>query len=168
MFELTTDAYFDSAHFLADYYGKCENLHGHRWKVTVGIAGELGSDGTERDMVCDFGAFKKLVRTTVEEFDHKFIVEEGTLRPETIAALEGEGFALKIVPFRTTAENFAKHFFDLLSAELSSQVKSQNVTRGEDACDKADEVNNPNYKQSTRISFVEVAETPNNRARYTK
>lgn len=136
MFELTTDAYFDSAHFLADYYGKCENLHGHRWKVTVGISGDLGTRGTERDMVCDFGSFKKTVRRIVEQFDHTFLIEEGTLKPVTISALESEGFSLKILPFRTTAENLARYFFDALEEEGLS------------------------------VSFVEVAETPNNRARY--
>ena len=33
MFGLKTEGAFDSAHFLTDYYGKCENLHGHRWRV---------------------------------------------------------------------------------------------------------------------------------------
>ncbi|MDO4841872.1 MAG: 6-carboxytetrahydropterin synthase, partial [Phoenicibacter congonensis] len=126
------------------------------------------SEGTERDMVCDFGAFKKLVRATVEEFDHKFIVEEGTLKPATIEALEGEGFALKIVPFRTTAENFAKHFFDLLTDELNSQTTNKCAAEETGNHEKTGEVRKPNGNQNVRISFVEVAETPNNRARYTK
>ena len=37
MYCLQTEAAFDSAHFLTDYYGKCENLHGHRWRVVVTI-----------------------------------------------------------------------------------------------------------------------------------
>ena len=106
MYGLKTEASFDSAHFLADYYGKCENLHGHRWRVVAYLrAPELGAEGTERDMVCDFGVFKRAVRELAEEFDHTFLVEEGTLRPATIEALEGEGFSLTILPFRTTAEN---------------------------------------------------------------
>ena len=35
MYGLKTEASFDSAHFLTDYYGKCENLHGHRWRAVV-------------------------------------------------------------------------------------------------------------------------------------
>ena len=79
--------------------------------------GELGAAGTERDMVCDFGVFKRAVRAVAEEFDHTFLVEEGTLRPETVAALEGEGFSLTILPFRTTAENLARHFCERLRAQ---------------------------------------------------
>lgn len=137
MYGLKTEAAFDSAHFLTDYYGKCENLHGHRWRVEVTLGqGELQTEGTMRDMVLDFGVFKKAVREAAEELDHVFLVEEGSLKPETIAALEGEGFNLKILPFRTTAENLAHWFFEKLAA------------------------------QGLPVAEVEVDETPNNRAFY--
>ena len=135
MYGLKTEAAFDSAHFLTDYYGKCENLHGHRWRVEVTLCQDaLLTDGTMKDMVLDFGVFKKTVRDAAEELDHTFLVEEGSLRPETIAALEGEGFSLTILPFRTTAENLARWFFDKLTA------------------------------QGLPVAEVEVDETPNNRA----
>lgn len=111
MYELTSEAHFDSAHFLADYYGKCENLHGHRWRVVASIrSAELGGEGTERDMVMDFGEFKRILKQEADALDHTFLVEEGTLKPETIAALESESFSLTIVSWRTTAENLAKYF----------------------------------------------------------
>lgn len=136
-FELTTDAFFDSAHFLPDYFGKCENIHGHRWKVTVAIkADDLQSAGSEAGMVQDFGAFKKIVREEVAKFDHMFLVEDGSLQPETVAALEGEGFNLLILPFRTTAENLAKNFAEIFAS------------------------------RGLAVSWVEVDETPNNRAKY--
>ena len=135
IYELKTDAHFDAAHFLTDYHGKCENLHGHRWNVEVGIAvDELQASGTEKDMVCDFSKFKRIVRETVDEFDHTFLVEEGSLSPETIQCLESEGFELTVLPYRTTAENFGKDIFDRL------------------------------VKRKLPVSFVEVRETPNNRA----
>ncbi len=137
MYMLETSTEFDAAHFLADYHGKCENLHGHRWKVTVRIAAEnLGESGTQKDMVCDFAEFKRVVRQEISEFDHMFLVEKGTLKESTIAALQDEGFTLKILPFRTTAENLAHHFFDCLSARGLS------------------------------VAEVECDETPNNRAIY--
>ena len=117
MYRLKTEASFDGAHFLTDYYGKCENLHGHRWRVVVYVeVEELQTEGTMKDMVLDFGVFKKAVREVVGEFDHMFVVEEGSLADTTIAALESEGFSLAIVPFRTTAENLARHFFERLRA----------------------------------------------------
>ena len=137
MYELVTEAAFDSAHFLTDYYGKCENLHGHRWRVVVHIAQEeLQREGTMRDMVLDFGVFKKQVRALADAFDHTFLVEEGSLSQATLDALEGEGFTVKILPFRTTAENLAKHFFEQLQEE------------------------------GLPVSCVEMYETPNNCAVY--
>lgn len=139
MYGLNTEAAFDSAHFLTDYYGKCENLHGHRWRVEVTLAqDELQTEGTMRDMVLDFGVFKKAVRALVKELDHTFLVEEGSLKPETLKALESEGFSLTILPFRTTAENLARYIFDRLEAD------------------------------GFPVAEVEVDETPNNRAFYRK
>lgn len=137
MYCLQTEAAFDSAHFLTDYYGKCENLHGHRWRVVVTIgADELQTQGTMKDMVLDFGVFKKAVRALADSLDHTFLVEEGSLKPATIAALEAEGFSLTIMPFRTTAENLARWFFEQLVA------------------------------QGLPVIEVECDETPNNRAFY--
>ena len=139
MYGLKTEAAFDSAHFLTDYYGKCENLHGHRWRVEVTLGQPaLQTEGTMRDMVLDFGVFKKAVRDAAEELDHTFLVEEGSLKPETLAALESEGFSLTVLPFRTTAENLARYFFDRLEAD------------------------------GFPVAEVEVDETPNNRAFYRK
>ena len=118
MYGLKTEYGFDSAHFLTDYYGKCENLHGHRWKVeVVAEQEELQKEGTMRDMVLDFGEFKRIVRSTIDELDHTFLVEEGSLKPATIQALEDEGFSLTILPFRTTAENLAHYFADRLTEQ---------------------------------------------------
>ena len=115
MYQLKTEASFDSAHFLTDYYGKCENLHGHRWRVVVYLEQDaLQTEGTMRDMVLDFGVFKRAVREVADSLDHTFLVEEGSLKPATMAALEEEGFTLTVLPFRTTAENLARWFCEQL------------------------------------------------------
>jgi 6-pyruvoyltetrahydropterin/6-carboxytetrahydropterin synthase len=137
MYGLKTESSFDAAHFLTDYHGKCENLHGHRWRVVVYLEQEnLQTEGTMKDMVIDFGEFKAAVRAMTEELDHSFILEEGSLKPETVKCLEEEGFVLSVVPFRTTAENLARYFFNKLHA------------------------------QGLPVSQVDVYETPNNCAIY--
>ncbi len=137
MYELSTEYWFDSAHFLTDYHGKCENLHGHQWRVVVYVRSQgLQGAGTEKDMVVDFTRFKKIVREECDALDHTFLVEEGSLKPATIAALEGEGFSLTILPFRTTAENLAHYLAERLSA------------------------------RGLPVSRVDCNETPNNRAIY--
>lgn len=115
MYGLKTESAFDSAHFLTDYYGKCENLHGHRWRVVAYVEQEqLQPSGTMRDMVLDFGVFKRAVRELADSLDHTFLVEAGSLAPETVERLEAEGFSLTIFPFRTTAENLARYFGEQL------------------------------------------------------
>lgn len=137
MYGLKTESCFDAAHFLSDYDGKCENLHGHRWRVVAYLeVAELHKEGQDKDMVLDFADFKGALRTLTEAWDHSFIVEEGSLAPQTIECLEAESFKLSMVPFRTTAENFARYFFDKLA------------------------------EQGLPVSQVDVYETPNNCATY--
>lgn len=139
MYGLECEYAFDSAHFLTDYYGKCENLHGHRWRVVAKIEQpELQTEGTMKDMVLDFGVFKKTVKEICDRLDHTFLIEEGSLKPDTLAALQSEGFSLTILPFRTTAENLAKYIFGELE------------------------------ERSLPVAEIEVDETPNNRAFYRK
>lgn len=112
MYKITAEESFDSAHFLKDYDGKCANIHGHRWRVLITVgAEELSTSSQTRGMVLDFGDLKKALREETESLDHLFIIEEGSLRPETKDALFREGFRLLEVPFRPTAENFSRYFF---------------------------------------------------------
>ncbi len=118
MYRLKTSAAFDSAHFLAGYNGKCANIHGHRWTLEVGVeSSELISSGEKRGMIIDFGDLKKAVRELADSFDHALIYEEGSLRPATVAALNEESFRLIEVPFRPTAENFARFFCERLTGQ---------------------------------------------------
>mgnify|MGYP001598046069 CR=1 FL=1 len=58
---------FDAAHFLTKYHGKCENLHGHTYRLRVTVEGEIGEEG----MVVDFLELKKIVKEKVlDKFDH--------------------------------------------------------------------------------------------------
>ncbi len=133
MYSLKTSAAFDSAHFLAGYNGKCANIHGHRWVIEALVAQEeLIESGEKRGMILDFSDLKKAVRAIAESFDHMLIIEAGSLKPTTIAALEDEGFRLREVSFRPTAENFAKYFYGLLKSDLP--VKSVTVFETPDNC----------------------------------
>ncbi|MFC2162529.1 6-carboxytetrahydropterin synthase QueD [Candidatus Altiarchaeota archaeon] len=59
--------YFDAAHHLPDYQGKCEHVHGHTYRLEVVIASDVGADG----MVMDFNDIKKIViESIVDRLDH--------------------------------------------------------------------------------------------------
>ena len=134
MYYLKTSAAFDSAHFLAGYNGKCANIHGHRWTVEVKIKGdELQQSGEKRGMLIDFGDLKKAVKELADSFDHALIYESGSLKGTTISALKDENFRLIEVDFRPTAENFARHFYDILSGQ-GLVIKSVTVYETPDNC----------------------------------
>lgn len=112
MYYLEAEASMDAAHFLAGYQGKCGNIHGHRWRVLARIGGEtLKDDEQSRGMLVDFGQLKEDLKQEVDYFDHSFIIEKNTLKPETVKALLAEEFLLREVDFRPTAENFAAYFY---------------------------------------------------------
>jgi 6-pyruvoyltetrahydropterin/6-carboxytetrahydropterin synthase len=65
---LCREFYFDAAHYLPHYKGKCEKLHGHTYKLEVVIDGDVQKDG----MVVDFVKMKEIVETLVlEKLDHQ-------------------------------------------------------------------------------------------------
>lgn len=134
MYTLKTEAAFDSAHFLSGYDGKCSNLHGHRWTVSVEImSDELVSEGQLCGMVVDFGDLKRDLKMLVDAYDHAFIYEEGSLKDTTIAALYEENFRLISVKFRPTAENFARFFYECLE-EKGYAVKCVTVYETPNNC----------------------------------
>ncbi len=70
--ELSCIFHFSASHFLTKYHGKCENLHGHNYKLIVTIEGEVKNDG----MVMDFADIKKIVNEKIlNSFDHSHLNE---------------------------------------------------------------------------------------------
>ena len=67
MFEVRVEADFAAAHFLKDYNGKCENLHGHNYKVFAHVRGNNLNEG---GMLLDFSKLKDALRKTCKILDH--------------------------------------------------------------------------------------------------
>ena len=86
---------FDAAHNLVSYCGKCENLHGHTYRMMVELSGEPDSEG----MIIDFVRVNEIVsEEVISKFDHAYINE--------------------IIP-QPTAENMARYVFERLEALLA-------------------------------------------------
>ena len=139
MYQLTIEQSFDSAHFWSGYIGKCGNIHGHRWRVLLQVQSkELREDIQQKGMCVDFSTLKEELKEIVDSYDHTFLIEQGTLKDKTMEALAEEGFPVVELAFRPTAENFARHFYEIF------------VEKGYD------------------VAAVHVYETPNNCASYQK
>ena len=67
MYEVRVEADFAAAHFLKDYHGKCENLHGHNYKVFVYLKGEFLNEG---GMLYDFSVLKQNLKSVLKLLDH--------------------------------------------------------------------------------------------------
>ena len=67
MYEVRVEADFSAAHFLKDYHGKCERLHGHNYKVYAHVRGRVLDEG---GMLVDFGEIKGCLREVCKSMDH--------------------------------------------------------------------------------------------------
>ncbi len=72
MFELKIITHFAAAHQLKMVAKKCENIHGHNWKIEVCVAGETLNDAS---VLIDFGELKGHLSEIIEKLDHKFLNE---------------------------------------------------------------------------------------------
>jgi queuosine biosynthesis protein QueD len=70
MYKLKIISGFDAAHQLIGYKGKCENIHGHNWKVEVEVTAE---NLDEIGIAIDFKELKKLTEEVISHLDHSFI-----------------------------------------------------------------------------------------------
>jgi 6-pyruvoyltetrahydropterin/6-carboxytetrahydropterin synthase len=67
MYSARVEADFAAAHFLSHYHGKCENLHGHNYRVVLWVRGEKLDAG---GMLADFGLLKKCLKALIAPLDH--------------------------------------------------------------------------------------------------
>ena len=112
MFEVTVEDTFAAGHYLRNYKGKCENPHGHNYKVRVTLAGkELDKAG----LLLDFKDLREVMKPTIDRLDHQMIND---LEPFTV--------------LNPSAENLAKYFYDQTSQKLdhatSGRVRVKHVT----------------------------------------
>ncbi len=70
MYELTIETSFSAAHQLRGYKGKCEELHGHNWKVQVHVTSERLN---EIDIAIDFHELKRYTNEIISQLDHSFL-----------------------------------------------------------------------------------------------
>jgi 6-pyruvoyltetrahydropterin/6-carboxytetrahydropterin synthase len=109
MFEISVEETFSSGHALRGYRGKCENPHGHNYRVQVILHG-AALDNT--GLLYDFSQLKKNMSAVIAAIDHRFLNDQA--------------------PFdaiNPSAENIAKYFYDQLSQQFAAPSNGARIAR---------------------------------------
>ncbi len=101
IYELKIISQFSAAHRLENFYGKCEALHGHNWKVEVFLVGDRLD---EAGLIMDFGVVKARTREILEELDHKYLNELPEFKSQN-----------------PSSENLARHLYERLEGVLNRE-----------------------------------------------
>lgn len=112
MYSIKIETNFSAAHNLRGYKGKCEQLHGHNWKVEAVVA---KSKPDKLGMVLDFRFLKDRLNKVIEKLDHKYLNELAYFK--------------KANP---TSENIAKYIYDRMRPEVPA-IKSVTVWESENS-----------------------------------
>jgi 6-pyruvoyltetrahydropterin/6-carboxytetrahydropterin synthase len=117
MFELKIITQFAAAHHLRNFQGKCEQLHGHNWKVEVFVqAAKLDSAG----LVRDFGEIKAITQDILNQLDHHYLNELPPFQEEN-----------------PSSEHIARYLFRQLSSRLNddrARVSKISVWESDTSC----------------------------------
>lgn len=108
MYDLSIETQFAAAHQLRGYKGKCENMHGHNWRVQVSISSDKLND---IGIVMDFHDLKDITNEVIAPLDHAHLNE--------------------VFPFteiNPSSENIAKWIFDTLKKRFEDKVKVNSIT----------------------------------------
>jgi 6-pyruvoyltetrahydropterin/6-carboxytetrahydropterin synthase len=107
MFEVSVEQTFAAGHALRNYHGKCENVHGHNYRVRVLVEGQ---DLDEAGLLVDFVEMKRVMRDIIEKLDHQFLND--------------------VPPFdklNPSAENMARYFFEEMTRLLDAGARPNPV-----------------------------------------
>lgn len=142
---ITKTLEIDMGHRVPNHKSKCRNLHGHRYKIEVGVDDKVISEkgSSDEGMVIDYSDLKEIMMQEIDEkFDHGFVMSENDKLNGFFKSWKDEGMKIIFTNFIPTAENLAKWWYQLLEIELE--------------------------KRKIKIAYVKVWETPNSTAVFTK
>ncbi|GEP49737.1 6-carboxytetrahydropterin synthase QueD [Flavobacterium noncentrifugens] len=123
---ITKQFSFETGHALYGYDGKCKNVHGHSYKLSVTV---IGTPITDRNnvkfgMVIDFSDLKKIVKEEIVDlFDHATVFNETTPHIELANELKNRGHHVILVDYQPTSENMVTDFAEKIKNRLPDSIK---------------------------------------------
>jgi len=123
---ITKQFSFETGHALYGYDGKCKNVHGHSYKLSVTVIGKPITDksNVKFGMVIDFSDLKKIVKEEiVDQFDHATVFNETTPHIELANELKSRGHHVILVDYQPTSENMVIDFAKKIKSRLPEFIK---------------------------------------------
>ncbi|MFP9113522.1 6-pyruvoyl trahydropterin synthase family protein [Flavobacterium sp. RHBU_3] len=123
---ITKQFTFETGHALYGYDGKCKNVHGHSYKLSVTVIGSPITDTTnvKYGMVIDFGDLKKIVKEQiVDVFDHATVFNQNTPHIELAKELKDRGHHVILVDYQPTSENMVIDFASKINPLLPEGIE---------------------------------------------
>ncbi|MEZ4874476.1 MAG: 6-carboxytetrahydropterin synthase [Flavobacteriaceae bacterium] len=122
---ITKQFSFETGHALYGYDGKCRNVHGHSYKLSVTVIGTPIEDlqHVKLGMVIDFGDLKKIVKEEiVDVFDHATVFNKNTPHVELAHELSERGHNVLLVDYQPTSEKMILDFADKIQKRLPKGI----------------------------------------------
>lgn len=123
---ITKQFSFETGHALYGYDGKCKNVHGHSYKLSVTVIGTPIDDSTnvKFGMVIDFGDLKKIVKEEiVDQFDHATVFNQNTPHIELANELKSRDHHVILVDYQPTSENMVVDFAQRITSRLPENIQ---------------------------------------------
>jgi len=122
---ITKQFTFETGHALYGYDGKCKNVHGHSYKLSVTVIGSPITDSAnvKFGMVIDFGDLKKIVKEEIVDiFDHATVFNKNTPHVELAHELEQRGHHVILVEYQPTSENMVIDFAQKIKSRVPHNI----------------------------------------------
>lgn len=122
---ITKQFSFETGHALYGYDGKCKNVHGHSYKLSVTVIGSPITDtnNVKYGMVIDFGDLKKIVKEeVVDVFDHATVFNKNTPHIQLANELMQRDHHVILVDYQPTSENMVIDFADKIKKRLPDNI----------------------------------------------
>lgn len=118
---VSKEFFFEAAHALDGYDGKCKDIHGHSYKFIVTVVGEpKETEESDRGMVIDFSDLKKVVnKNVVEKYDHALILRSDS----RFKGIEKHNSKTFYVDYQPTCENMLLDFVEQIKIDLPSHTQ---------------------------------------------
>lgn len=123
---ITKQFSFETGHALYGYDGKCRNVHGHSYKLSVTVIGTPISDATnvKYGMVIDFSDLKRIVKSEiVDVFDHATVFNKNTPHVELAKELSDRGHNVLLVDYQPTSEMMVLDFVGKIKKHLPETIQ---------------------------------------------